>query len=365
MIVFPYLVSIFVTFFTTILTIRIFKHFGWLEDPRQKQAKTGNATASSTVPRGGGLPIFLGITISFLFSSLYFHFPLSSRFLAIFLALLFNLIVGLVDDVIDISPKLRLFTNLVSALIIVAAGIGIAYVSNPFGPGILNLSHPQLSFQLFGQVRTLWLFSDLFAVFWLVWCTNIVGWATGIEGQLPGFASIAAFFIALLSLRFSTDSSQLPVFLLALSVSGAFLGFLPFNFYPQKIMPGYSGKSLAGFLLAVLSILSGAKVATLVLLLSLPMLDGLFVLLRRFFHHKPLYLSDGYHFHHRLLKLGWGRRRIAIFYWLVTFLAGLLALSLNSQQKFYAFLCISLVFLGFLWQLSRHNEPKSSQSNSL
>ncbi len=365
MILLPYLVSIIITFFTTIFTIRIFRHFGWLEDPRQKQAKTGNATASSTVSRGGGLPIFLGITFGYFFASYYFHFPLSSRFLAIFLALFFNLIVGLIDDILDISPKLRLLTNLLSALIIVSAGIGIAYISNPFAPGVLDLSHPQFSFSLLGQVRTLWLLSDLFAVFWLVWCTNIVGWATGVEGQLPGFASIAAFFVALLSLRFSTDSSQMPVFFLALSVSGAFLGFLPFNFYPQKIMPGYSGKSLAGFLLAVLSILSGAKVATLVLLLSIPMLDGIFVLLRRFSQHKPLYLSDGFHFHHRLLKLGWGRRRIAIFYWLVTFIAGLLALSLNSQQKFYAFLGISLVFLGFLWQLSRRSEPKSNQSNSL
>ena len=159
---------------------------------------------------------------------------------------------------------------------VVSAGIGIAYISNPFG-GIINLSQPQIHFNLFGP-HSIWVIADLLAIFWIMWCMNFVGWAAGVEGQLPGFVTIAAIFIGILGLRYSTDTTQWPVIILAFIVAGAYLGFLPWNFYPQKIMPGYSGKSMAGLLLAILSILSGAKLATLIFLLGIPMLDAIFVL---------------------------------------------------------------------------------------
>ena len=63
---------------------------------------------------------------------------------------------------------------------------------------------------------------------------NIVGWSSGVDGQLPGFVAISAIFIGLLGLRYSTDTTQWPVIVLSLSVAGAYLGFLPFNFFPQK-----------------------------------------------------------------------------------------------------------------------------------
>ena len=87
--------------------------------------------------------------------------PLDKHLLGILLAAALALIVGLVDDVKDISPKFRLFTNFLSALIVVASGIGIAYVSNPFG-GIIDLSQPQIHFNfsvltVFGSWLILWL----------------------------------------------------------------------------------------------------------------------------------------------------------------------------------------------------------------
>jgi len=206
--------------------------------------------------------------------------PLNKYLFGILLASFFTLIIGVWDDIQDISPKLRLFTNLFAALIVIASGIGIAYLSNPFG-GIIDLSVIKLNFNFIGQ-HSIWLLSDLLAVFWIVWCMNITGWAGGIEGQLPGFVSISAVFIGLLGLRYSQDITQWPVIILAGAVAGAYLGFLPFNFLPQSIMTGYSGKSLAGFFLAVLSILSGAKLATLILLLGIPTIDAIFVLFRCF-----------------------------------------------------------------------------------
>ncbi|MFA5025131.1 MAG: MraY family glycosyltransferase [Candidatus Shapirobacteria bacterium] len=331
--------SVFISYFVTPLIVRFFKFHNWVEDPIHKQNKSGNATAKAIVPRGGGLSIFISVFLT----SLIF-LPLDKHLLGILLASLFALVIGLLDDVKDISPTFRLLTNVMTALIVVASGIGIAYLSNPFG-GVINLSQPQIHFSFLGN-HSIWVLADILAVFWIVWCMNFVGWASGVEGQLPGFVSISAIFIGILALKYSGDTTQWPVIVLAFAVAGAYLGFLPWNFYPQKIMPGYSGKSLAGLLLAILSILSGAKLATLIFLLGIPMLDAIFVLLFRLYHHKSPFKSDNNHLHHQLLKLGWGRRRISVFYWSLSLMLGIISLFLNSQQKFYVFIGLAIVFFG-------------------
>lgn len=329
-------ISSFISFTITPFVRKYFIKKGYVENPLEKHKKTKNATAIQSVPRGGGLAIFLSIFIT----SLIF-LKIDKHFIGIFLAAFLTLIIGIWDDIKDISPKIRIITNIFAGLIIVLSGIGITFVSNPFG-GIIDLSN-------FGYL------SDTLAIVWIVWCMNIVGWASGVDGQLPGFTGISAFFIGLLAFRFSQDILQWPVIILAGAVSGAYLGFLPFNIFPQIMMPGYSGKSLAGFFLAVLGILSGAKLATVILLLGIPMIDAIFVIIRRFLNKKPIFLSDGNHLHHQLLRSGWSRSRIAIFYWSISFVLGILALFLNSSQKFYVFIGIFILFCGFIIQLYRHN----------
>ena len=341
------LLSFTITFLLTPATISFFTTHNWLEDPRQKQKKSGNATATSIVPRGGGLPLFLGIFLPCLLL-----LPADKHFIGIFLAALVTLIVGLIDDIFDLSPTLRLGTNLFSALIVVAAGIGIAYISNPLG-GVFDLSRPSITFNLFGSTHSIWILSDLLAIIWITWCMNIVGWSSGVDGQLPGFVVISAVFIGLLGLRFSTDTTQWPVIVLSLAVAGAYLGFLPWNFFPQKIMPGYSGKSLAGFFLALLSILSGAKLATLIFLLGVPMLDAVFVLIKRLMNGRSPFSPGSDHLHHFLLKSGWGRRKIALTYWLLSLFLGFISLFLNSQQKFYFFIGITFLFFSFILKVWR------------
>jgi UDP-GlcNAc:undecaprenyl-phosphate GlcNAc-1-phosphate transferase len=341
------IISAGISFFLTPLIRNFFIKKNWIENPEDKQQKTHNATALSSIPRGGGIPIFIAVLIT----SLIF-LPLDKHLIGILLASLITLVVGLFDDVKDISPKVRLLFNIFVALIIVASGIGIAFVSNPFG-GVIDLSFLKINFSFFGQ-HSIWVISDVLAVIWIIWCMNIVGWATGVEGQLPGFVSISAFFIGLLAIGYSTDITQWPVIILAGAVCGSYLGFLPFNFFPQSIMPGYSGKSLGGFLLAVLAILSGAKLATLIFLLFIPMLDAVYTIIRRMINKKPIYLGDGKHFHHQLLKAGWSRRSIAIFYWSISLILGIVALFLNSQQKLYFFLACSFLLFGIFINFSKH-----------
>ena len=331
-----FFLAIFISALISSLATPLIRNFfvsrGFVEDPVRKNKKTGNATATTAVPRGGGLPIFLGILITSLIL-----IPFDHHLLAILLAATLTVIVGLVDDIKDLSPYPRLFFNLITALIIVGAGIGINYISNPFG-GIINLPP---------------VISSLLVIFWIIWCINTVGFSGGIEGQLPGFVSIAAIFIGILGLKFSADITQWPVIILAGAVAGSYLGFLPFNFFPQSIMPGYSGKSLAGFFLSLLSLLSGAKLATLIFLLGVPMIDAVLVIIRRLRQQKSPFFSDNSHLHHQLLKLGWSRPQIAVFYWVITFILGLVSLTLNSQQKFYAFIGLGLILSGFIIKVYR------------
>ncbi|MBU1129783.1 undecaprenyl/decaprenyl-phosphate alpha-N-acetylglucosaminyl 1-phosphate transferase [Patescibacteria group bacterium] len=355
-----FLISITVSFFISFVITPLVKNFfikkAWVEDIVAKQKKTHNVTSLTPVPRGGGIPIFIAIaltTLSFL--------PKDKHLVGILLAAFFALIVGLWDDIKDISPRLRLLTNVITALIVISSGIGISFLSNPFG-GVIDLSHFQINFTFFGP-HSIWIFSDLLALFWIVSCMNIVGWSAGVEGQLPGFVSISAIFISILALKHSTDIAQWPVIILAGAITGAYLGFLPFNFFPQKIQPGYSGKSLAGFFLAVLAILSGAKLATVIFLLGIPILDAVFTIIRRILNKKPLYLSDDQHLHHQLLKLGWSRKKIALTYWLFSLILGSIALFLNSQQKFYVFIGLSLIIFYLLIQTYRHTSSISTRSH--
>src|SRR3990172_9371574 len=242
--------------------------------------------------------------------------------------------------------------NILISATVVGFGLGIPYISNPFG-GVIRLDQWKLSFDLFGNHSVLVL-ADILAIIWLTWIMNMVNWSKGVDGQLPGFVAITAFFLGLLSQRFTAhDISAQTVTLLSFIVAGAFLGFLPFNFFPQKIMPGYGGGSLAGFLLGILSILSFGKIGTAVLIMSVPLIDAVYTIIRRIARKKSIFKADWGHFHHRLLEIGWGKRRVAIFYWLISLILGISSLFLKGVEKLIAFITTGIILLVFMLIIDR------------
>jgi UDP-GlcNAc:undecaprenyl-phosphate GlcNAc-1-phosphate transferase len=176
---------------------------------------------------------------------------------------------------------------------------------------------------------------------------------------MPGFVSIALVFIGVLSYRFIDDPTQFNTAYLSFIVAGAFAGLLFWNFYPQKILPGYGAGSLAGYFLSVLAILSGAKLATTLMVLAIPTADALFTISRRIIAGKSPIWGDRGHLHHKLLDVyGWGRRRIAIFYWLTSLGLGILSLYLNTPLKIITMgVVISIVFGFLIWtKLKTHSQ---------
>lgn len=326
----------------TPVVIWIYKKMNWLDDPtKQTHPKVVH---QYPVPRGGGVAIFLSILIASLI-----WLPIDKHLLGILAGAGILTLVGVIDDIKNINPYWRLGLGFLAAGLVVGVGIGVPYISNPFKAGaVISLSQPQIPFFFLGKLRTIWIWADIMALIWIVGAMNFVNWAKGLDGQLPGIVVVAATVIGVLSLRFVDDVTQWPVIVLAFILAGAYLGFLPWNFYPQKIMPGYGGGSLAGYFLAVLAILSGAKVATAILVLGVPMIDALYSIMRRLLRGRSPVWGDRGHLHHKLMDLGWGKRRIAVFYWLISAILGLVALQLNSQEKLYTIVVLGVIIGGVL-----------------
>ncbi len=324
----PFVVSLVISIAITFMTILAYRGLGLVDTSTRKQHP--KHIHANPVPRGGGIPIYSAM----FFAALMFA-RVDTQIAGILLAGVVITLTGILDDLLDISPYLRLSLGIISALIVVAAGIGISYVSNPLGPGVINLN---------AQLLT-----NALTVLWIVWGMNFVNMgAKGLDGQLPGVVMIAAVVMGILSLRFSGDPTTWNSTYLSFALSGAYAGLLVFNIYPQKIMPGWGGGALAGYFLAVLSILSGAKVATAMIVLGVPLMDVIYVIARRIAAGKSPVWGDTNHLHHGLLKLGWSKRQVALFYWIITAVLGGIALQLNSQMKIYTILLIAVAVGGIL-----------------
>ncbi len=346
------LFSTFIACAVTPLVIKFAHKIGIIDDPAK--SKHPKVIHTYPTPRGGGLAIYIAIVIAALI-----FLPLDKHLVGILAGASIIVVLGILDDKFNINPYLRLFVGLLAAIAPIAAGIGIAFISSPFN-GIIDLSQPQFNFSLFGDEKSIWVISDLFALFWIVFMMNMLNMgAKGVDGQLPGVVTIAALAIATLSLKFSADIAQWPVIILASITAGAYLGFLPWNFYPQKIMPSYSGATLAGYLLAVLSILSTTKVGVLFIVLSIPLVDTGYTIMRRVMSGKSPVWGDTGHLHHKLLDAGLSKRQVAIFYWLVAALLGSLALNLNTSSKFYTILGTTVFVGGLLIFLTKKNLKKN------
>ncbi len=313
--------------------IKLANRYNWLDYGQQQRPQDIH---SQPTPRLGGVSIFTSLIISLIiFQPSLFQ---STIFLKILISLTLIIIVGILDDLYNLNPYLRLATNTISALIIVSAGIKIEYITNPWAGGVFDFRSLNIPY-----------FSQTISILWLVWLTNIISWSKGVDGQYPGLISLGLLAVAGLSLRFIGDPQAKLTFLLGLIASASFIGLLFYNIQPQKIMPGYSAGSLGGFLLGIISIMSGAKLATLFIVMGIPILDGIYAIIRRLSQGRSPVWGDNQHLHHLLLfKLKWTKKQIALFYWSITFILALVGLSLRSSQKMFTIVLVTILFISLI-----------------
>ncbi|KKR86109.1 MAG: Glycosyl transferase, family 4, conserved region [Candidatus Curtissbacteria bacterium GW2011_GWA1_41_11] len=345
----PFVIALTSCLILTPITANLARKFHLVDDPKKREHP---ATIHKRItPRAGGVPIFLAFMLATILV-----IPFSKQLAGILIGGAILILIGVLDDKYDLPSSQKLLGQILAALIVVGSGIGIAFITNPlyFLGGafeqVIRLDSTRYIFDFFGT-HSLVVWADLFALFWIVWVINMVNFSAGVDGQMPGVALVALLVIFITSLRFfPADQNQLIVSQIALIGVGVTLGFLFFNFYPAKIFPGDSGSYFLGFLIAVSAILSGAKVGTAILVMAVPLIDGVFTVIRRLTSGTSPFLGDRKHLHHRLLELGWGQRRVALFYWLLCAILGAIALVLPTVEKLFAGVLVAIIIVGgLLW----------------
>jgi UDP-GlcNAc:undecaprenyl-phosphate GlcNAc-1-phosphate transferase len=253
------------------------------------------------VPRWGGVAIYAAFVLSLVVAALSMHFlfgkPILQKTviqgLGVVLAGTLLSIMGAIDDRWELSAGKQLVVQFLCAALVLAFGVKIAVVTNPFGGGMVNLG---------------W-WSYPITVLWLVGVANAVNWIDGIDGLAAGVSAISALFLAFMA----AWSSQPALAILAAALFGSLVGFLRYNFNPAKIFMG-GGAAVVGFTLASISTVGAFKapvamaVAIPILVLALPIFDTAAVILKRWRAGRPIYQADKSHLHHQLLELGFSQR---------------------------------------------------------
>ncbi|MBI4098721.1 MAG: undecaprenyl/decaprenyl-phosphate alpha-N-acetylglucosaminyl 1-phosphate transferase [Candidatus Magasanikbacteria bacterium] len=242
---------------------------------------------------------------------------------------------GTIDDRYNLKPRMQIIFPILGIMVALLGGVRLSHITNPLG-GVLQLGA----------------FGALLAFVWLLGMTYTVKLLDGLDGLATGIVGIGALMIFALS-QF-TRFYQPDVALLAFIVAVACAAFLLFNFHPASIFLGESGSLFLGYLLGVLAIIAGGKIATTLLVMGLPILDVAWVIIRRLFQGKSVIVGDAGHLHHRLLRGGFSHRGAVIFMYAVSVTFGILTLVLQSKQKLIALglLAVFMVLLGY-WLVAR------------
>lgn len=278
------------------------------------------------IPRLGALPLFAAFSIAALL-----FLPLDPALKGILLGAGILALLQTIDDIRPLPFWIQGLGHLAAAGAVVWGGIKITYIGNPVWPYL----HPH-----YLRFETVPYLSELVTIVWIFAFINVVGWLDGLDGLAAGVGTIAAVAIVVISLLLGTPASAL----LGAILAGALLGFLPLNFYPAQIYLG-GGAFLLGYLLAVLSIFSGAKTGTALLVLAIPIIDALYVIYSRIRSGKSPFVGDKTHLHHRLLKAGISHPQIVLTEWALVLVLAVAAIFLRGFAKFSA---VGLVFLAVL-----------------
>lgn len=316
--IFVFILSLFISLVFTPLVRKVAVRIGAVDLPNSRRIN------KLPVPTIGGIAIYLGFS-----AAMFYSIPFNKLFPGIFLGGTFILIVGIIDDLYEMSAHLKFFCQITAALIPILFNIRIEFITNPLSGGMIYLSY-------WGIPLT---------ILWIVSITNTVNLVDGLDGLAAGISAIAAltlFFVAL-------QEGQINAAVLSLALAGSALGFLKYNFHPAKIFMGDAGAMFCGYILAVIAVsgaLKSAATVTLVvpvLALGVPILDTIFAIIRRIYNGKPIGEADHGHIHHRLLALGFSQRQAVLGVYVISIFLGIIALIINGSD-----FNIALILLGFV-----------------
>lgn len=299
----------------------------------------GRRQERAPMAKMGGLAIFAGFTVGILLAQLVAidrQDPNeAARLAGLLIGGLVITILGIADDALDLNYMQIFLGQALTSAIAIAFQIFIEFFNNPLTGAQTDPWSPVVTVAL--------------TLFWLVLMMNTVNLLDGSDGLAAGIALIASIVLFVNS-AFLQEPAQTSVALLPLALTGALLGFLIHNFYPARVYMGGSAWFL-GYALGALSIIGGAKMATILLVMGLPLMDLGWQMVNRLRHGNNPFRGDRGHLHFRLLDSGLlTPRQLALSYYVFCAFFGILTLVTTSEMfKFIAFaVMLACIAIGFI-----------------
>ena len=324
--VWAFVIALIVTYICTPLVRTLAVKIGAIDAPDARKVH------QVSIPRLGGLAIYIGYMVSLLYSV---------KDISSVKGLLIGSVIlvagGIWDDVKQIGPKTKLLGQIVAALMLPIFDNAIHFIS--IGDHMLYLEY--LSIPL--------------TVFWIVGFTNIVNLIDGLDGLAAGISLIACIAICIVTLQMG----QVDLACITLALAGAACGFLRYNFNPAKIFMGDTGSMLLGYTMAAISVMGSVKTAATVglvvpvIVLGLPILDTLFAIVRRRINGRPVFQPDKGHLHHRLLAMGLTQKQAVLLMYAITAVLGCVSIVAAKANFTIGLLLVVLILCACVWTATR------------
>lgn len=303
-VVLAWIATIVLSLCITPLVKRLAFKIGATDKPDKRRVNT------KEMPTIGGLAIYLAY-----FISMFFFQPLPvEQILPLFIGATIIIITGIIDDIKEISPKMKLLGILLAALVIYF---------------IADIKMTTLSLPLVGTFELGWLSFPL-TIIWILAITNAINLIDGLDGLATGVSIIALSTMGIIG-YFFLNIMNIPITIMIFTLVFATLGFLPYNFNPAKIFLGDTGALFLGFMISVMS-LQGLKNVTVIsliipiVILGIPITDTIYAMLRRYLNHMPISSADKHHMHHRLMSLGLSHKQTVLSIYAIALLFSMIAL---------------------------------------
>ena len=353
-----FLLAFIVSFMATPYTIKIANKIGAVDIPKDKRRMH-----TKKMPKFGGPAVILGFLVSMIYLivimsiegslDLFNEQEYGKKLLGVLLGIVVIFITGVIDDIKTLKPWQELIGQTIAAIIVVSFGIRIEHLDIPF----------------LYQVGLTDVFSTIITVLWIIGVTNAINLIDGLDGLSSGISLISCISLLII---FLMNNSPMIATVIVTAMSGALVGFLPFNFSPAKTFIGDTGSNFLGFMLAVVSILGVAKTYTAavivlpVIVLGLPIFDVIFAIVRRLAKGKSIkavFKPDKGHLHHRLVEKGFTQKQAVLILYGLSASLGMFAIILfdSGIWKALSFLLmiIAAVALGYRnFVKEKDNEPK-------
>lgn len=338
------IISVGVAFATTPLSIRLAHKLGVIDKP-----KDARRVHKKPIPRFGGMAIFLGSMAAMVIPA-----GMNGKIKIAMLGGLLMYLLGIADDIRDLRPAYKFLGQWGIASLVYILGVRITFISNFFGATVTDAHANVILSTGVGYIVT---------VFWIVGITNAVNLMDGLDGLAAGCTAIMSLSLAYIAYIHGLRLGSMPVCIALVAVAGGCIGFLPYNFSPAKTFMGDGGALYLGYMIAVLSVISPLKRATVVgalipmLTLAVPIFDTALAMLRRMLRHESIMAADKGHLHHHLMAAGFGQRRSVLIMYGIVGIMGEVAV-LMSRELYTDAILLFMVALLYLCIIIIPKRPK-------